>query len=157
VAYLVAGQRGREPAHPAVLQRLGLQPLLDLRLRAGEAWVPPWPPSCCVLVCNYAPTPPAPHPDRTIPVCVHRGRRAALLRTRNGFRWLVVALVVLGEVGVVRRRRRMTGASSRVTAAAVVKDISDALIQGGGVKCSACCTAVHGATHQLMAPGLTSW
>jgi len=36
VAYLVAGQRGREPAHPAVLQRLGLQPLLDLRLRAGE-------------------------------------------------------------------------------------------------------------------------
>jgi len=35
-AHLVAGQRGREPAHPAVLQRLGLQPLLDLRLRAGE-------------------------------------------------------------------------------------------------------------------------
>ena len=26
----------REPAHPAVLQHLGLQPLLDLRLRAGE-------------------------------------------------------------------------------------------------------------------------
>jgi len=35
-AHLVAGQRSREPAHPAVLQRLGLQPLLDLRLRAGE-------------------------------------------------------------------------------------------------------------------------
>lgn len=35
-AHLVAGQRSREPAHPVVLQRLGLQPLLDLRLRAGE-------------------------------------------------------------------------------------------------------------------------
>ena len=35
-AHLVAGQRSRERAHPAVLQRLGLEPLLDLRLRAGE-------------------------------------------------------------------------------------------------------------------------
>ncbi len=35
-AYLVAGQRSSEPAHAAVLERLGLEPLLDLRLRAGE-------------------------------------------------------------------------------------------------------------------------
>jgi nicotinate-nucleotide--dimethylbenzimidazole phosphoribosyltransferase len=35
-AYLVAGQRSREIAHPAVLEQLGLEPLLDLRLRAGE-------------------------------------------------------------------------------------------------------------------------
>ena len=35
-AHLVAGQRSREPAHGAVLGRLGLEPLLDLRLRAGE-------------------------------------------------------------------------------------------------------------------------
>jgi nicotinate-nucleotide--dimethylbenzimidazole phosphoribosyltransferase len=34
--HLVAGQRSRERAHPAVLARLGLEPLLDLRLRAGE-------------------------------------------------------------------------------------------------------------------------
>lgn len=34
--HLVAGQRSRERAHPAVLVRLGLEPLLDLRLRAGE-------------------------------------------------------------------------------------------------------------------------
>jgi nicotinate-nucleotide--dimethylbenzimidazole phosphoribosyltransferase len=36
VAHLIAGQRSRELAHPAVLTRLGLEPLLDLRLRAGE-------------------------------------------------------------------------------------------------------------------------
>ena len=35
-AYLVAGQRSRERAHEAVLEHLGLEPLLDLRLRAGE-------------------------------------------------------------------------------------------------------------------------
>jgi nicotinate-nucleotide--dimethylbenzimidazole phosphoribosyltransferase len=35
-AHLVAGQRSRERAHPMVLDRLGLEPLLDLRLRAGE-------------------------------------------------------------------------------------------------------------------------
>ncbi|HEX4865745.1 MAG TPA: 5,6-dimethylbenzimidazole synthase [Acidimicrobiales bacterium] len=35
-AHLVAGQRSREPAHRAVLDELGLEPLLDLRLRAGE-------------------------------------------------------------------------------------------------------------------------
>ena len=35
-AHLVAGQRSRERAHAAVLQRLGLEPLLDLRLRCGE-------------------------------------------------------------------------------------------------------------------------
>jgi len=35
-AHLVAGQRSRERAHAAVLGRLGLEPLLDLRLRAGE-------------------------------------------------------------------------------------------------------------------------
>lgn len=35
-ARLVAGQRSRERAHGAVLQGLGLEPLLDLRLRAGE-------------------------------------------------------------------------------------------------------------------------
>lgn len=35
-AYLVAGQRSREKAHAAVLQHLGLEPILDLRLRAGE-------------------------------------------------------------------------------------------------------------------------
>ena len=35
-AYLVAGQLSRERAHAAVLEHLGLEPLLDLRLRAGE-------------------------------------------------------------------------------------------------------------------------
>ncbi len=35
-AYLVAGQRSRESAHAALLVHLGLEPLLDLRLRAGE-------------------------------------------------------------------------------------------------------------------------
>jgi nicotinate-nucleotide--dimethylbenzimidazole phosphoribosyltransferase len=34
--HLVAGQRSRERAHGLVLERLGLEPLLDLRLRAGE-------------------------------------------------------------------------------------------------------------------------
>jgi nicotinate-nucleotide--dimethylbenzimidazole phosphoribosyltransferase len=33
---LVAGQRSREPAHGRVLAELGLEPLLQLRLRAGE-------------------------------------------------------------------------------------------------------------------------
>jgi nicotinate-nucleotide--dimethylbenzimidazole phosphoribosyltransferase len=35
-AYLVAGQRSRERAHAVVLEHLGLEPVLDLRLRAGE-------------------------------------------------------------------------------------------------------------------------
>ncbi len=35
-AHLIAGQRSREQAHAAVLTRLGLEPLLDIRLRAGE-------------------------------------------------------------------------------------------------------------------------
>lgn len=35
-AYLVAGQRSRERAHELVLTELGLEPLLALRLRAGE-------------------------------------------------------------------------------------------------------------------------
>ena len=35
-AHLVAGQRSNEAAHPPVLAALGLEPLLDLRLRAGE-------------------------------------------------------------------------------------------------------------------------
>jgi nicotinate-nucleotide--dimethylbenzimidazole phosphoribosyltransferase len=35
-AHLVAGQRSREAAHGVVLQHLGLEPLLDLRIRAGE-------------------------------------------------------------------------------------------------------------------------
>lgn len=35
-AHLVAGQRSNERAHSHVLQFLGLEPLLDLRLRAGE-------------------------------------------------------------------------------------------------------------------------
>jgi nicotinate-nucleotide--dimethylbenzimidazole phosphoribosyltransferase len=35
-AVLVAGQRSRERAHQAVLAELGLEPLLDLRLRSGE-------------------------------------------------------------------------------------------------------------------------
>ena len=35
-AHLIAGQRSREAAHGAVLQHLGLEPLLDLRIRAGE-------------------------------------------------------------------------------------------------------------------------
>jgi nicotinate-nucleotide--dimethylbenzimidazole phosphoribosyltransferase len=35
-AHLVAGQRSRETAHGLVLQHLGLEPLLDLRIRAGE-------------------------------------------------------------------------------------------------------------------------
>src|SRR5437763_13806343 len=35
-AHLVAGHRSRERAHHAVLVELGLEPLLSLRLRAGE-------------------------------------------------------------------------------------------------------------------------
>jgi nicotinate-nucleotide--dimethylbenzimidazole phosphoribosyltransferase len=35
-ACLVAGQRSRERGHELVLQQLGCEPLLDLRLRAGE-------------------------------------------------------------------------------------------------------------------------
>jgi nicotinate-nucleotide--dimethylbenzimidazole phosphoribosyltransferase len=35
-AHLVAGQRSREKAHLLVLRELGLEPLLDLRIRAGE-------------------------------------------------------------------------------------------------------------------------
>ncbi|HET9634154.1 MAG TPA: 5,6-dimethylbenzimidazole synthase [Terrabacter sp.] len=35
-AHLVAGQRSREKGHAVVLQELGLEPLLDLRIRAGE-------------------------------------------------------------------------------------------------------------------------
>jgi nicotinate-nucleotide--dimethylbenzimidazole phosphoribosyltransferase len=35
-AYLVAGQRSRERGHQLVLAELGLEPLLDLRIRAGE-------------------------------------------------------------------------------------------------------------------------
>jgi nicotinate-nucleotide--dimethylbenzimidazole phosphoribosyltransferase len=35
--YLVAGHRSAEPAHDRVLVELGLEPLLDLRLRLGEA------------------------------------------------------------------------------------------------------------------------
>ena len=35
-AHLVAGQRSRERAHTLVLTELGLEPLLDLRIRAGE-------------------------------------------------------------------------------------------------------------------------
>ena len=35
-SHLVAGQVSRERAHPAVLRGLGLEPLLSLRLRAGE-------------------------------------------------------------------------------------------------------------------------
>lgn len=34
--HLIAGQRSREQAHAAVLDRLGLEPLLDLRMHAGE-------------------------------------------------------------------------------------------------------------------------
>ncbi len=34
--YLVAGHRSAEPAHAIVLQELGLEPLLDLRMRLGE-------------------------------------------------------------------------------------------------------------------------
>ena len=34
--HLIAGQRSRERAHQGVLNRLGLEPLLDLRLRSGE-------------------------------------------------------------------------------------------------------------------------
>jgi nicotinate-nucleotide--dimethylbenzimidazole phosphoribosyltransferase len=35
-AHLVGGQRSREAGHPVVLEALGLEPVLDLRLRAGE-------------------------------------------------------------------------------------------------------------------------
>jgi nicotinate-nucleotide--dimethylbenzimidazole phosphoribosyltransferase len=35
-AHLVAGQRSREAGHQIVLAALGLEPILDLRLRAGE-------------------------------------------------------------------------------------------------------------------------
>jgi nicotinate-nucleotide--dimethylbenzimidazole phosphoribosyltransferase len=34
--YLIAGHRSAEPAHAHVLTELGLEPLLDLRLRLGE-------------------------------------------------------------------------------------------------------------------------
>src|SRR5438105_10723239 len=34
--YLIAGHRSSEPAHDRVLTELGLEPLLDLRLRLGE-------------------------------------------------------------------------------------------------------------------------
>lgn len=62
-AHLVAGQRSRERAHTAVLQRLGLEPLLDLRLRAGKASAPHSPPSCSSPAFGCAPTAPAPpHP-----------------------------------------------------------------------------------------------
>lgn len=73
-AHLVAGQRSREPAHPAVLQRLGLQPLLDYGCAPGKASGPPWVPSCCVPDCNCGPAPPAPRP--------HRGRAARNPRSR---------------------------------------------------------------------------
>jgi nicotinate-nucleotide--dimethylbenzimidazole phosphoribosyltransferase len=33
---LIAGQRSREPGHALVLEALGCEPLLDLRIRAGE-------------------------------------------------------------------------------------------------------------------------
>jgi len=35
--HLIAGHRSAEPAHDAVLTELGLEPLLDMRLRLGEA------------------------------------------------------------------------------------------------------------------------
>jgi nicotinate-nucleotide--dimethylbenzimidazole phosphoribosyltransferase len=35
-SHLVAGQRSRERSHGAVLTELGLEPLLELRLRSGE-------------------------------------------------------------------------------------------------------------------------
>jgi nicotinate-nucleotide--dimethylbenzimidazole phosphoribosyltransferase len=35
-AALAAGQRSRERGHQVVLQALGCEPLLDLRMRAGE-------------------------------------------------------------------------------------------------------------------------
>jgi nicotinate-nucleotide--dimethylbenzimidazole phosphoribosyltransferase len=34
--YLIAGHRSAEPAHTIVLRQLGLEPLLDLRMRLGE-------------------------------------------------------------------------------------------------------------------------
>lgn len=36
LGHLIAGHRSREPAHVAVLERLGIEPLLDLRIRSGE-------------------------------------------------------------------------------------------------------------------------
>lgn len=42
-AALVAGQCSREQAHQLVLTELGLEPLLDLRIRAGEGVVVCWP------------------------------------------------------------------------------------------------------------------
>jgi nicotinate-nucleotide--dimethylbenzimidazole phosphoribosyltransferase len=36
VGYLIAGHRSAEPGHAALLEHLGLEPILDLRMRLGE-------------------------------------------------------------------------------------------------------------------------
>ncbi len=52
---LIAGQRSREAAHPLVLEALGCEPLLDLRIRSGEGAGAAL---ACGLLLNAPPCPP---------------------------------------------------------------------------------------------------
>ena len=50
--YIVASHRSAEPGHDAVLERLGLEPLLDLGLRLGEGSGAALGVSLCVAACR---------------------------------------------------------------------------------------------------------